>query len=235
MASDPNTDIPPTPRLFNDVYFGRPHPALFETWSPFSRLPGDIRLQIWLTVLRRHRMLEITIDPAYDEEDENTYPGGAGSRYYTERNHLGNIVSGRGYTLKIAGRGYAATFNPILWVNRESRDAALRYYYRVHLPFPHQHAGQILYLNPEHDVLHLSPESAWRQPPEHLPEWESWPLTILADFLHDVKAFDPKDQGYAFIFYFVLFEVLLALLACFPEYTDLRWVVSCISRYRKYT
>lgn len=144
-------------------------------------------------------MLEITICPPDEDEDEPPYPGGADSRFYSERNHLGNIISGRGYTLKIAGRGHAATFSPIMWVNRESRDAALRHYYRVHLPFPHQRAGRILYLNPEHDVLHLRPELRLETSDdgfeEHLPRGAPRPLAVLADFLHDVKAYDPKDQG----------------------------------------
>ncbi|OIW25348.1 hypothetical protein CONLIGDRAFT_691272 [Coniochaeta ligniaria NRRL 30616] len=194
-ATAQDSDLPPTPRLFNDLYFGRQQPALFDTWSQFTRLPVDLRVQIWLTVIRRHRMLEMTICPADDEVDETTYPGGAESRYYTERNHLGNIISGRGYTLKIEGRGYSATFSPILWVNRESRYAALRHYYRVHPPFPHQHAGRTLYLNPEHDVLYLYPEYRRRMPPDYLPRRGPWPWALLPDFLHDVKAFDPKDQG----------------------------------------
>lgn len=199
-ASAHDSDTAPTPRVYNDLYFGRPEPSpLFDTWGQFSRLPVELRLQIWLLVLRRHRMLEITIWPADHEEVKCTYPHrprGTGPRYYTERNHLGNVISSRGYKLEIEGRGYAATFSPILWVNRESRDAALRHYYRVHLPFPHQHAARTLYLNPEHDVLYLHPGFQTRRRDLPPPPRFARPLTLLADFLHDVKAFDPKDQGY---------------------------------------
>jgi hypothetical protein len=174
----------PAPKLFNDVYFGQQPPPVHETWSQFSRLPVDLRLQIWLVFLRQHRMIEVTICPD-ENEDDTASPGstGADGPYYTNRNHLGSIISGRGYTLKIPGRGYAATFSPLLWVNRESRDAALRHYYRVHLPYPSEHGGQLLYLNPDYDVLRPAPEFRRAMPP-------------LVDFLHDVKAFDPKHRGY---------------------------------------
>ncbi|OIW30945.1 hypothetical protein CONLIGDRAFT_574104 [Coniochaeta ligniaria NRRL 30616] len=199
MDQTDQTDVSslPAPKLFNDVYFGQQPPPVHETWSQFSRLPVDLRLQIWLVFLRQHRMIEVTICPD-ENEDDTTYPGGTDvdGRYYTSRNHLGSIISGRGYTLKIPGQGYAATFSPLLWVNRESRDAALSHCYRVHLPYPSEHAGQLLYLNTDYDVLKPSPEFRRAMPPATwLPPAEPRAATVLVDFLHDVKAFDPKHQG----------------------------------------
>lgn len=193
------TDAPnlPAPKLFNDVYFGQRPPAVHETWSQFSRLPVELRLEIWLVFLRQHRMIELIIC-ADENEDDTTYPGSADAdaRYYTNRNHLGNITSGRGYTLEIPGQGYAATFSPLFWVNRESRGAALRHYYPVHLPYPSEHGGQLLYLNPDYDVLVPSSASQRTLRPIWLLPARPGAATLLADFLHDVKAFDPKHRGY---------------------------------------
>ena len=55
----------------------------------------------------------------------------------------------------------------------------------------------MLYLNPEYDVFCVRPQFR----PETLPpspELQPQPKsrTLLADFLHDVKAYDPKSQGY---------------------------------------
>jgi hypothetical protein len=182
-----------TVRLFNDVFFSRTAPpAIWDTWDPFPRLPVELRMSIWLLFLQRHRMIEVSIRAA-DDEDGTTYPGhddDAQSRFYTHRNYLGRIVSGRGYTLYIKGRGYATSFSPLLWVNSEARQAALGFY-RVHLPFPRQAGGQVLYLNPEHDVIYVRPE----YPPPTV-RLRIRPDTVLPDFLHDVRAYDPKDQGY---------------------------------------
>ncbi|KAK3940184.1 hypothetical protein QBC46DRAFT_459121 [Diplogelasinospora grovesii] len=189
-----------TARLFNDVYFSRAAPPACDTWAPCPRLPVELRLQIWLLLLRRHRMIEVVVCADADDEGDTTYPGDApdGSQpwYYTDRNHLGRIVSGRGYTLALdmAGRGYAASLNPLLWVNSEARQAALKFY-RVHLPFPRQDGEQVLYLNPEHDVLYVRPAFGSRSAGDYRPRPRT--ATVLADFLHDVRAYDPKDQGVA--------------------------------------
>jgi hypothetical protein len=205
---------PPSPSfaLFNDVHFRhRPshfpvpvditdtssitsHTPTIATWPSFPRLPAELRLYIWLSCLRRHRLIEVDVRAA-DHENDTTYPGDhvSSSRYYTDRNHRGKIVSGRGYTLNIRGRGsYAASLSPLLWVNSEARRAALNFY-QIHLPFPGLREERVLYLNPAYDVVYVRPQ---------LPKMTSFrPIpnisTLLADFLHDVKAYDYKDQGYA--------------------------------------
>ncbi|KAL2014984.1 hypothetical protein VTK56DRAFT_6634 [Thermocarpiscus australiensis] len=186
-----------TPRLFNDVYSSRcaPPAPCNATWAPFPRLPIELRLQIWLFYLQRHRMIEVDIcSPA--DEDDTTYPGDVcQSRYYNDHNHLGKVVSGRGYTLNIRGRGsYAASLSPLLWVNNEARRTALSFYH-VHLPFPRLHGERVLYLNSEYDVVYVRPRQPEGVPFVH----DRFPrhATILVDFLHDVKAYDNKDQGVA--------------------------------------
>lgn len=179
--------------LFNDVYFSHwAPPALCDsTWAPFPRLPTELRLYIWLLCLRHRRMIEKNICAA-DDEDHTAYPGHVSKpRYYTGRNPRSKIVSGRGYTLRVRGPGsYAASFSPLFWVNKEARRAA-RSFYHVHLPFPGPGAEQVLHLNPGHDVVHVRPRGSRAIPGNLvLP-----PMTILADFLHDVKAYDCKDQG----------------------------------------
>ncbi|KAK4232799.1 hypothetical protein C8A03DRAFT_39567 [Achaetomium macrosporum] len=190
------TPVSTPPRLFNDVHLGRWEPPVprSTTWTPFSRLPAELRLHVWLACLRRHRMIEIDICPAA-EEDATTYPGdGSQSRYYTDRNGLGNVVSGRSYVLSWSGRrrrGHAGSYSPLLWVNHESRRATLEFY-RVHLPFFGLQREGVLYLNPAYDVVSI--RSRWD---ESRTTPHPNPLTLLADFLHDVKAYDPKEQGVA--------------------------------------
>ena len=171
-----------TTRLFNDVHFERwePPPLHGTTWTRFPRLPAELRLEVWLAHLRRHRMIELDIAPAADEA-RDSYPGNPSqSRYYSERNQLGNVVSGRGYVLSMRGPpGYAAPLSPLLSVNHEARRAALSFY-SVHLPFPGLHSGRVLYLSPLYDLFSIDLDIA----------------TLLADFLHDIKAYDTGKQGY---------------------------------------
>ncbi|KAK3306715.1 uncharacterized protein B0T15DRAFT_492244 [Chaetomium strumarium] len=197
-----------TPLLYNDVFTTRwastsPGNGKTDaaTWAPFSRLPIELRLHIWLLGLQQHRMIELDIhSPA--NENATTYPGDASqSRYYTRRNSLGNIVSGRGYALRLSGgtSHYPVSLvSPLLSVNHEARRAALSFYH-VRLPFPGPHMtkeGRILYLNAEYDVICVGP----RQPDFFPDDYEGYyprVATVLVDFLHDVKAHDPKGQGVA--------------------------------------
>jgi hypothetical protein len=51
-------------------------------------------------------------------------------------------------------------------------------------------------LNPEYDVLYVRPE--FRSP--NMPPTDNQPkpraASVLVDFLHDVRAYDPKDKGF---------------------------------------
>ena len=187
-------------KLFNDLYFSRaaaaPGPADL-TWAPFPRLPPELRLHIWLLFLRRNRMIEVGIRPDADEVG-GVYPGDVEGKppFYSARNRLGNRVSGRGYTLVLKGdQGFAAALNPLLWVSSEARQAALGFY-RVHLPFPGRHGEQLLYFNPDYDVLYAWPAYVYRTYTATTP---FLPIpngaTLLVDLLCDMRAYDPKDQG----------------------------------------
>ena len=201
MIMDHPENKPTTPLLFNDVYFhgGReavsPAPDTTSTWNSFPRLPVELRLHIWLLFLRQHRMIEVDLSPVAGDCPR-----------YTNRNHLGRIVSGHLYTLHLRGRGaYAASLSPLLRVNREARGAAHSFYH-VHLPFPAQQdtlgAQQILYLSPEYDIVCVRPrrpeitsDPRTRRNRRHYPRFS----TILVDFLHDARAYDYKDQGHVSI------------------------------------
>ncbi len=152
------------PVLFNDVYTNS-----WEALSPapvpdgavfvrFPRLPVELRLHIWLLYLRRHRMIEVDISSAIDD-DEPDIP----ESRYTDRNHLGRVISGGRYIL--ANRGRESIPTPLIFkVNREARGAALSFY-QIHLPFPGwQHKKQVLYLNPKYDVVFVRPRD--RQSPQ---------------------------------------------------------------------
>ena len=171
-----------TAMLFNDVYFNcLEEPVFLSTWAPFSRLPGELRLHIWLLHLQRHRMIELDLGFATSNDD---------APRYTDRNHLGLVVSGGNYALRIRGRGSsAAPPPPLLRVSREARGVA-RSFYHIHLPLV---TGHVLYLSSEYDVVYVRP---W-----YLPNPSPHPVfaAILVDLLHDARAYDYKDQGYAFL------------------------------------
>ncbi len=189
------------PVLFNDVYTNS-----WEALSPapvpdgavfvrFPRLPVELRLHIWLLYLRRHRMIEVDISSAIDD-DEPDIP----ESRYTDRNHLGRVISGGRYIL--ANRGRESIPTPLIFqVNREARGAALSFY-QIHLPFPGwQHKKQVLYLNPKYDVVFVRPRDRpippdwiWRYQRPEGPEPEF--AKLLVDFLHDARAYDCKGQGY---------------------------------------
>lgn len=174
----------PAVHLYNDVHFKPWLPYPSDSWDPFPRLPVELRLRIWQLFLERHhRMVCLTVD---------CLPGNAPSQYYLGRNHLGRIVSGRDYTLRIHGKDNAATPSPLLRVNREARQVALDFYH-VQLPFPRPDAEKVLYLNAKYDVLHLQLSDESISTPVH--SWELDPGTTWVDLLHDLRAYDRKDKG----------------------------------------
>ncbi len=132
-------------------------------------------------------MIEIDLGPTGDYDDDD-------ARRYTDRNHLGRIISGGRYAFRLRGgrRSYAASLTSLLHVNHEARGAA-RSFYHVQLPLG---AGQVLYLSPEYDVVYVRP---WE--PKSTPPGIDLPLAaVLVDFLHDARAFDYKDRGHVFLF-----------------------------------
>jgi hypothetical protein len=111
---------------------------------------------------------------------------------YSTTNTLGNIISGEAYFIIVRG---LHLYSKLMRVNRDSRNAALNFY-RVHLPCYFQHPrnnlydytldsnGAVkgtLYFNPEYDFVHLL--GTGPRP------------VLLAHFLHDFRAHDPRHLG----------------------------------------
>ncbi|KAH6612914.1 hypothetical protein B0J18DRAFT_460782 [Chaetomium sp. MPI-SDFR-AT-0129] len=183
VDEDARTNLDPTPLLFNDVYFERHSESTFSpspfTWAPFSRLPAELRLHIWKLSLQQHRMIEVDILTIA----RNDIP------QYTNRNHLGRIISDKNYTRRLRGReSYALSLTPLLRVSHEARAAALSFYH-IHLPL---NTGQVLYLNSEYDVVYARPRH--KKHPVGFNYLQDH-MFLLVDFLHDVRAYDHKDHG----------------------------------------
>ncbi len=186
-----------SPVLFNDVYVNRweavapapfPCPAAWTPF-PFPRLPSELRLDIWRLHLQRHRMIEIDIGAGVG-------PGDSESHSYATHNHLGRIVSAGRYYLAIRD-DESPPVSALFQVNREARGAALRFYH-IHLPF--KRGGPILYLNSEYDVVFARRKYSAVIWDPSIPSIRPDFAKLLVDFLHDARAYDCKDQGYAFFF-----------------------------------
>lgn len=142
----------------------------------FSSLPKEIRLQIWEDSIPRERLLRVFLGVMEAREDDP-------QPRYLEKNHLGKPISGPRYKAMAEGHQINSKF---LRVNKEAREVALAFY-RVHMPFSLKAPGAVrdeettLYLNPEHDVLHLSAKAPVKE--------------TLIDFFWDMKAYDPKGVG----------------------------------------
>ena len=147
-----------------DVLFGQ-----------FPMLSAELRLRIWQVAVEQHRLLEVEIEPPSDSGDAPPY---------STINALNNLISGRNYFATV--QGYHL-HSKLLYINRESREVALRFY-RVHIPCYLQTSEDgiertirtTLYFNPEYDFIHLRARG-----PEH----------PFVDFLHDLKAYDPQNVG----------------------------------------
>ena len=144
-------------------------------FPPFSRLPNETSSAIWKYALQSHRLINITVT---DKDRDGPAPWSRARLQYTGKNGRGNIISGRNYKLSVTT---SHRLHPILQVSRESRQAALQFY-RVHIPCDFNTNGerQCLYLNPEFDFILLRTKG--------VPE-------ILADFVHDARAYDPQGIG----------------------------------------
>ncbi len=180
----------PAPVLFNDVYFKSKAPREGTTWFCFPNLPAELRQHIWLLHLQQYRLVEVEIWVGPE-----AWPPGPDHRY-TERNHLGRVVSGPTYMFAVPGGrdSYLGSLSPLLRVNREARDVALAFYH-IRLPFPGRE--QVLYLNSALDVVQIQPdkESSYSFDPFGMDTWERFSAPLV-DFFHDARAYDVKDQGW---------------------------------------
>lgn len=170
----------------------------------------ELRLLIWEhAILDQYRFLKFRIqaDKPNGDEDET------GPSPYSTTNRLGRTISGSQYTviLEMASRDGGKIPNlisPLFSVNRESRRVALDKY-RLQIPcslvvscfVPCLYSDGIhscgtkvnrrltLYLNPDRDFVLLSSKNGFRGSVlvgrDH----------NILDFLHDVRANDPRGQG----------------------------------------
>lgn len=141
----------------------------------FSRFPSEISLMIWEHVLRSNRLIFINV--IYNEDGSSSSEQCLQSSDLP-RNWLGNTISDEGYELRVITDH---RISPLLQATRQSRQAALSFY-RVHIPYNHRAHGEkhCFYINPELDILRIKSKG----PPE-----------LLADFIHDMKAYDPQGVG----------------------------------------
>lgn len=172
------TTIPSRPHLeiFNPDHSQKTHGG----FQCFSQLATEIRLIIWNHVLQRHRLLHVILE----KQDERN-PGNetAAAPPNPVPNALGRLASGKHYEAVVKAR---CSFIPeLMSVNRESREAALAFYH-VQLPCclkSNTHSQEaIIRLNLDWDHLEISAEPL------------SFKETFI-DFLHDLRAHDPKGSG----------------------------------------
>ncbi|MCJ1404407.1 hypothetical protein MMC11_007632 [Xylographa trunciseda] len=140
-------------------------------FPPFPRLPAELRISIWIHVLQRHRLIRLVVtDETHQSPCEDILEQGV------RRNVLGNVISGKNYKFQITTHHL---LTPLLRVNRESRQVSMQFY-RVHIPYDSSNGERQCYLNPEFDFIHIHPDG---------------PSEVLADFIHDFKAYDPIGVG----------------------------------------
>ncbi|THV51970.1 hypothetical protein BGAL_0093g00140 [Botrytis galanthina] len=158
--------------LFNDVHLDQSKQTQSSRFHSFSRFPKEIRLKIWTLSLHQHRFIPICVSKTAGQDNANHHDQ---FQFYSRHNDLGKIISGGDYQLSI-NKPILDTTNQLFHTTIESRSAALDFY-RIRLPLSRGH----IRINPEYDVLFLQ-------------DWDKAPQ-ILADILHDIRAYDPKDEG----------------------------------------
>jgi hypothetical protein len=143
-----------------------------STFTPFSKVPPEIRVEIWSSALRRERFITLGLErldansPTVDILPNKPNPADRSARHNA-------IVYGHKLHSKL------------LRVNRESRAEALMFY-RILIPCQFWNGTKTLegklYFNPEWDMLYIRAESPM--------------LDTLVDFLYRLKTFhDPKHIG----------------------------------------
>ncbi|KAI1263988.1 hypothetical protein F5Y18DRAFT_392098 [Xylariaceae sp. FL1019] len=137
-----------------------------DSFPYFTRLPVEIRLEIWQTSLRRLRLIPIQIRNPVDIGVE--------------------VNDGTTYTYCLTADG-SPLVSKLLRVSIEARQAALRFY-RVCIPCVlsdadgHTKTDMTLRINPEHDVLR--------------PRLSAGPRNLhLSDLLLDLRSRDPLGIG----------------------------------------
>ncbi|KAF7955579.1 hypothetical protein EAE96_004505 [Botrytis aclada] len=158
--------------LFNDDHLGLSKQNQTSRFHLFSEFPKEIRLNIWTLSLEQHRFIPICVGKTARQDNANHYDQ---SQFYSSHNDLGKIISGGHYELFI-NKPILDTTSQLFYTTKESRSTALDFY-RIRLPLARGH----IRINPECDLLFLQ-------------DWDKAPQ-VLANILHDIKAYDPKDEG----------------------------------------
>ncbi|KAF5877153.1 uncharacterized protein Bfra_001516 [Botrytis fragariae] len=158
--------------LFNDNHLGPSTQNQSSRFHLFSDFPQEIRLRIWNLSLHQHRFIPVCVNKTARQDNANHHDQ---YQFYSSHNDLGKIISGGNYQLSI-NKPILNTTNQLFYTTIESRSAALDFY-RIRLPLTRGH----IRINPEYDVLFLQ-------------DWDKAP-PMLADILHDIRAYDPKDEG----------------------------------------
>ncbi|KAF7900092.1 hypothetical protein EAF00_004428 [Botryotinia globosa] len=158
--------------LFIDVYLNQSKQNQSSKFHCFSSFPKEIRLKIWALSLHQNRFIPIYVSKTASQDNANDHDQ---SHLYSKYNDLGKIISGVHYQLSI-NRPILDTANHLFNTIIESRSAALDFY-RIHLPL----TRGFIQIKPEYDMLFLQ-------------NWDKAPQ-VVADILHDIRAYDPKDEG----------------------------------------
>jgi len=156
-----------------------------QSFELFPMLTVELRLSIWEYAVQHNRLIKVIIEPSAATETSET-PA------YSTTNRLNKVVSGNDYTIAVQSLQFHIK---LLWVNREARRVARRFYRvqiacylrragEMHVQVAREHLGSkvfsTFYFNPEHDILHVA----------HQPR-----VCNFIAFLHDLRAYDPKDVG----------------------------------------
>lgn len=168
-------DNEPEPyRIFNDGTL-QPTPTLF---SPFPRLPTELRHRIWEECFSEPRLLRIVLRQA-DQRWSQTI-------LYKITNQLGNTISRSPYYVlaeQTGGYFYPQSLGSISYESRQ----IYRRLYRSRLPIRVQDSDgsrktKILPINPESTTLWLNTD-------------QNSDRQALVHFMHDLVAYDPNGIG----------------------------------------
>ncbi|KXH35078.1 hypothetical protein CSIM01_04603 [Colletotrichum simmondsii] len=150
------------------------------TFLLFQQFPVEVRLLIWKHALQRHRMIHIILEKENEQGQEED------GRNVDERdaliNSLGRRISGNHYKTIVDTR--QPLLPDLIRVNREARDSVLSFY-STQLPCrlrpdKHSEITSTIRLNLDWDYLQVSYGQAHG---------------IFFDFIHDLRAHDPKGRG----------------------------------------
>jgi hypothetical protein len=180
-----NVDDVPMDFGFLNTAFAQPSEG-YARFRLFPRLPLELRRRIWKFSLPTQRLLKITLTAAGSTGDpaspfENNVMDSPVHATYQNENHLGNIVSGAGYYVRLDS---TKTVSPLLYVSHEA-SAVVRRIFRVQVPTVQcigHTSSPFLQFCPKRDTILVAIERK---------EDEAY----FADFVHDAQAYDHKRKG----------------------------------------